>query len=181
MIENAVTFVHNKLKEILTLEDITIDATMGNGFDTLFLAQHSKFVYSFDIQKQALQNTKSLCDDNNISNVSLILDGHQNINNYIKKPVKAVTFNLGYLPGGDKSVKTVLDSTMSALKQSINSLDKKGLIAITVYIGHEGGQAESDALLTYLKTLDKSHFMVLKYEFFNRTNAPYVLLIEKTK
>lgn len=181
MIENAVDFVHNKLKEILSKEDITIDATMGNGYDTLFLASHSKHVFAFDVQEVAITNTKKLCETKNLSNISYILDGHEHIHLYVKESVKAVTFNLGYLPGANKEIKTQVDTTLSALIQALNLIDINGIIAVTVYIGHDGGMKESNAVLEFLKTLDKSHFMVLKYEFFNRKNAPYVLLIEKTK
>ena len=45
---------HAFLAEVVTKEDVVVDATMGNGHDTLFLAKLVKQVYAFDIQEQAV-------------------------------------------------------------------------------------------------------------------------------
>lgn len=50
---------HDFLREIITDQDTVVDATMGNGHDTLFLAKLAKEVYAFDIQEQALSIRKS--------------------------------------------------------------------------------------------------------------------------
>ena len=49
---------HQFLAEVITKEDVVVDATMGNGHDTAFLAQLAGQVYAFDIQEQALVNTQ---------------------------------------------------------------------------------------------------------------------------
>ena len=179
--KDALTFVHSVLKEILTKDDVTIDATCGNGHDTLFLAKESKFVYGFDIQEQAIRNTSKLLKDNKLDNYQLFLDSHRNIANYLHTEVKAVTFNLGYLPGSDKTVITNKKETLIALDTIKDLLCVNGIISLIVYTGHPGGIDESNALLSYVETLPKNRFQIIKYTFLNRSKAPYVLLIEKTK
>ena len=49
----------NKLfiEDVISNGDIVIDATMGNGYDTKYLAEkvgENGFVYSFDIQEEAI-------------------------------------------------------------------------------------------------------------------------------
>ena len=56
--------------------EIAIDATCGNGHDTIFLSEHFKHVYSFDIQELAIKRTKEKMYY--INNVSLYLDDFYN-------------------------------------------------------------------------------------------------------
>jgi Putative rRNA methylase len=53
---------------------------------------------------------------------------------------RLVAFNLGYLPGVDKTLITMPHTTEMALKASSKLLDSKGLISIIVYAGHPGGR-----------------------------------------
>lgn len=179
MVLNVIPFVHKLLNETVSKEDVCIDATMGNGHDTLLLSKLSKKVYAFDIQEQAILSTQELLDNNNVSNVELIHDSHTKIADYVKTKVKAVTFNLGYLPGSDKSVQTNKSSTIQAINQSLELLVKGGLITIILYIGHEGGLTEANYVEEHVSTLNKSHYQVVKYDFINRDKSPYVLVIEK--
>lgn len=177
MIKNVIPFVHDILSETITKKDIVIDATCGNGHDTLFLSELSHHVYAFDIQEMAINNAKELLKD--ASNVTFILDSHAKIRDYVKEKVKAVTFNLGYLPGSDKSIVTVPQSTIEAIKQSLSLLEKNGIVALTLYIGHEGGKQEADFVEDYVSSLDKKTFQVVKYHYLNRKTSPYVILIQK--
>ena len=72
--ETMIEYVHNRIKR--KDYQIAIDFTMGNGHDTLFLSKVAKQVYSFDIQQEALNNTKKLIEDTD--NVNLILASHEN-------------------------------------------------------------------------------------------------------
>ncbi len=179
MIKNVVPFVHDLLKDTLNINDITVDATCGNGHDTLFLATNSKFVYGFDIQELAINNTDRLLQDNGKSNYKLIKDTHAMMSNYITVKVKAITFNLGYLPGSDKSIITRTASTLDAIKNGLSILKTGGLITIILYIGHPGGFQEATKLEEYLKGLPKNNYNVVKYDFINANMSPYVLVIEK--
>lgn len=178
MIRSATKFVHQNIKDILSKNSICVDATCGNGNDTLFLAKTAKKVYAFDIQEQAIVNTKTLINSYNLGNVELIKDSHSNMLNYILDPVDIITFNLGYLPGGDDSV-TTNSSSLEAIDIATKIVASKGLITIIVYIGHDKGKIESEAIFNYVKSLPKTEFNVTKYEFVNKNDSPYVLLIEK--
>ena len=48
------------LTEVVTQDDIVVDATMGNGHDTLFLAKLAKQVYAFDIQEKPWKRPKNV-------------------------------------------------------------------------------------------------------------------------
>jgi|LGVF01.2.fsa_nt_gb SAM-dependent methyltransferase len=179
MIRDVNPFVHDFLENVVSKSDYTVDATCGNGRDTLFLAKLSKHVYSFDIQDLAIRNTKSLIDENNINNVTLIKETHQNMSKYIKNEIKAITFNLGYLPGGDKSIITNENSTVPALQNAIKLLAKNGVITIILYVGHIGGLSEAKAVEEFASALNKNEFKVIKYSFLNTHLPPYVIVIEK--
>lgn len=74
------------------------DFTMGNGHDTAFLCGlvPQGRVYAFDIQPQALENTRLLLAEKGYANATLILDGHEHAKQYIHEPIAAGMFNLGY-------------------------------------------------------------------------------------
>lgn len=179
MLLNVIPFVHQKLKEVVTKEDITVDATCGNGFDTLELAKLSKYVYAFDVQDMAIHYTDLLLKENSLSNYKLIKDSHAFIKNYVIGHIKAVTFNLGYLPGSDKTIQTNESSTIEAIKTSCDLIEKGGIICITLYTGHEGGSVEAIHVEEFCRSLDKKLYKVVKYDFINREKSPYVIIIEK--
>ena len=85
---------HDFLAEVVTKEDMVVDATMGNGHDTLFLAKLAKKVYAFDIQEQALEKTQERLDQAGMTNTQLILQGHETLDQFVTE-VKAGIFNLG--------------------------------------------------------------------------------------
>ena len=125
--------------------DIVIDATCGNGNDTLMLARLAKKVFAFDVQKKAIDNTKKLLEKNNVKNVELINDSHENLEKYLNlylKKISVIMFNLGYLPGWNKNIMTNHKSTLKAIKNSLNYLNKKGIILVTCY-PHEEGKKEA--------------------------------------
>ncbi len=164
----------------LNKEAITVDCTCGNGNDTLFLAKSSKFVYGFDIQKQALEATERLLKENAKSNYRLILDGHENIDKYVKEKCDVILFNLGYLPKGDKAITTVSDTTIKAVEKSLGLLKVNGLLVITCYYGHTEGKKERADLLEYISTLDKKYH-IRKIDTLNSDKCPpEVILVTKT-
>lgn len=185
IIKNSLNQSHDIIKKVVSIGDVVVDATMGNGNDTLFLADlvgPTGKVYSFDIQEKAILNTKEkLSSKNLLSRVELIKDGHQNMDLYIKEPVKAVMFNLGYLPGGDHSISTKGETTVAAIKKAMRLICLNGLISIVVYHGGDTGFEEKEAVLSFIKTIDPSRFTVMKTEFVNQINNPPILIcIEKT-
>ncbi|MCX7905048.1 MAG: class I SAM-dependent methyltransferase, partial [Caloramator sp.] len=172
---------HDYVKNVVKNDDIVVDATLGNGNDTLFLSSlvSDGMVYAFEVQRMAVEKFNIKMREDNINNVEVILDGHENMDKYIDKTVKAVMFNLGYLPGADKSVTTKTETTLIALEKSLKLLQNGGIITIAAYIGHEEGSKESMAVLDYIKTLDPKAYSVMQISYINRNNAPFLVVIEK--
>lgn len=186
MLKQPVSYAHELLKDYIVKGDHVIDATVGNGNDTLLLAQlvgSSGKVYGFDIQEMAIQNTKEkLLLTGQLPHVKLIQDGHENLDKYLEKDAKvsAVSFNLGYLPKGDKSIITQPDTTLEAISHSLNYLRRGGIITIVVYSGHEGGQEEKSAVDKFVAQLKQDQYNVLLYKYVNqRNNPPFLYVIEK--
>jgi len=180
ILNNSLAISHEYIKKVIDKDSVTIDATMGNGNDTLFLSQNSKKVYGFDIQEKAIENTKKLLQKNEVKNVILINDSHSNIDAYVKEPVKCVMFNLGYLPRYNHSISTNHMSTITGIKKSMKLLTKSGLISIVIYHGKDSGFVEKDKVLNFISQIDESQFKVLKFSYENQKNHPPILvLIEK--
>lgn len=175
-------YAHQLLGEILTEGDMAIDATCGNGHDTLFLAQRvgeNGRIFAFDIQEKAIRNTSERLERAGVKErVITILDSHAKMKEHISEEVKAIIFNLGYLPGGDKQVTTKAETTLAALKVSLELLQKGGLLLIVLYPGHEEGKVESDLLLSWAKGLESERYKVLRVDYLNLHNdPPYILAI----
>ncbi len=172
---------HQLVAEAVEEGDTVVDATIGNGHDTLFLARlvgSSGNVIGFDIQEQAIEQTRNRIGESGC--VNLHLDSHGNMERYLEVEVNAVMFNLGYLPGGDQNIITVPASTLSALKTASEHLAIHGVITIVAYIGHEGGSDEASKVDQWTETLCPDHFSVIRYEFSNRKNkAPYLIGIQR--
>lgn len=169
---------HLFLEKHIQKGNTVIDATCGNGHDTLFLTTlvgNEGIVHAYDIQELAILKSKELTKD--YHNIIFHQTSHEFID--VEK-IDAIIFNLGYLPSGDKTITTKSDSTKNALLNLINKFEnnKNMLILIVVYPGHSEGQKESLWLDEYLRNLDTS-FMCSKYQPINQKNAPYILTIEK--
>lgn len=170
---------HDFLAQVITQEDIVVDATMGNGHDTLFLAKLAKQVYAFDIQEQALEKTSQRIQEAGLSNVDLILQGHETVDQFVRE-VKAAIFNLGYLPSADKSIITQPQTTIEALDKLCQMLIKGGRIAIMIYYGHEGGDIERDAVMSFVSHLPQQEYTATIYRTLNQiNNPPFLVMIEK--
>lgn len=165
----------NKVKQIISLnitkDDYVVDMTVGNGNDTLYLCKYAKFVYGFDIQKKAINNTKELLTKNNYSNYQLFLESHVNINKLSN--IKLVLFNLGYLPNGNKDITTMSDTTLEALKNCFNVILDDGFILIVFY-PHEEGKKEANTIINYLDD-NKINYKI--YRNTKNINAPFLLVI----
>lgn len=162
--------------------DTAVDFTMGNGYDTAFLSKTvgaDGHVYSFDIQQAALDSTaKNLKEAGCPENYTLIKDSHHNVLNYVREPIKAGMFNLGYLPGGDKSITTMRETTMPAIKAAISLLDRDAILNVAVYPGHAEGDAEGKMITEYLSTLDRRKICCTQIKILNSPTSPYFMVIE---
>ena len=184
IIKNSLGQSHEMVKQVVVPGDTVIDATAGNGNDTLFLAQlvgDGGKVYSFDIQEPALEKTRHRLELHKVSaQVELIQDGHQNMDKHVTGSVKAVMFNLGYLPGGDHTIGTRAETTIEAVRKAMELICVNGLVSIVVYYGGDSGFEEKEAVMQFLETIDCRKFVVMKTEFVNQVNCPPIFIcIEK--
>ncbi|MGE5677543.1 MAG: class I SAM-dependent methyltransferase [Pseudomonadota bacterium] len=184
LLSNSLAISHEIINRVVKQGDTVVDATMGNGNDTLLLSRlvgKVGTVYSFDIQETALASTrKRLENAGTAENVRLILDGHQNMDKYVPQGIRAVMFNLGYLPKGDHSIGTKADSTIEALKKSMELLIAGGVIMMVIYYGGDSGFEEKEAVLEYIRTIDCKKYSVLVCDFVNQINCPPIAVcIEK--
>ncbi|MGY4689158.1 class I SAM-dependent methyltransferase [Salibacterium sp. K-3] len=185
---NVLTFAKEWIERSLEDGDTAIDATAGNGKDTLHLARcvgGTGSVYSFDIQKQALKQTKQLLIDHHLlERTILVPEGHENAASRIpedsRQKLKTAVFNLGYLPGGDKTVTTRAETTIQAVSGLLDIMKSGSLIFVVVYPGHPEGKIEKDRLEAYASELSQKKVQVLRYEFMNQVNnPPFLLIFEK--
>lgn len=176
--------VQGIVKDYINEGDFVIDATVGNGFDTVFLAEQvgeDGKVYGFDIQNIAINLTNEKLNERKLSKrVTLIEDSHKNVKKYTQNPIKAAMFNLGYLPKGDKKVITRPESTIKAIEEILDLLISGGIISIIAYYGHEGGMEEKHQVSKYLGELDNKKYDVVSIAYENRKmNAPIIYLLRK--
>jgi len=177
----------NYWKTFLKINDIVIDATCGNGYDSLFISQIllplKGKLYCFDIQKKAIESTYSLLKKNltkkDFENIILYNKSHDDFSKHIKTKVNLIIYNLGYLPKSDKTLTTKVETTLSSIQSSFNILSDNGAISITSYPGHEEGYKEEKALISFFSTLDNFKFSVCYHKWLNKEKAPSLFWIEK--
>jgi predicted methyltransferase len=148
-----------------------IDATVGNGHDTLFLARQvgaTGHVYGFDVQQAALDASAARLRAEGVADrASLIHAGHETMARQLpatlRGKVQAIMFNLGYLPGSDRGCITRATSTLPALEQSLALLAPQGVLSLLAYRGHAGGQDEAATVTRWLLGLDAEHYRVHRF------------------
>ena len=179
--------VHTILTNHLQQGDLAIDATAGNGYDTLFLAEQvgpSGKVIAIDIQDCAIRSTREKLESAGlIDRVKLVTDDHAAalrkliVNDHGK--IAAITFNLGYLPGSDKSIQTYAKSTEEALATSIQLLTIGGYLCVTAYRGHSGGTAEAKTVEAFMRKSQKEGHAVDCYEPESSNSPPVLWVLKK--
>ena len=183
MFANVLEVARQLIRGRVQHHDTVIDATMGNGNDTLFLAQLVKErgkVLAYDIQEQAIAKTRERLEREGVADrVELLLASHEEMA-ALNVRAAAIMFNLGYLPGGDKQVTTQPESTIRAIQSGLNLLRPGGIMTIMIYWGHPAGMLEKEAVEAFCQGLDQSRYLALKYQYINQRNqAPYLLAIER--
>lgn len=167
---------HHIVTEFLDNKENAIDGTLGNGYDTDFLSENFKNVYSFDIQQEA-------CDayrDKNLENVNVICDSHHKLKEYITEEIDCIMYNLGFLPGGNKHITTIHEYSLKSIQDGLELLRSGGLMTICIYRGHDEGKIEESCILEYLETLPKSKYGVMLHSFLNRSKvSPMLVVVEK--
>ena len=164
--------------------DTVVDATMGNGHDTQMLCETvgpEGRVWAFDVQAQAVEETRNRLRAQGLDGrAELILSGHEHMAEYVQGPVKAVMFNLGWLPGGDHAVTTRWETTRTAVESALDLLAPMGVLVICAYPGHAEGEREKQELAAFLGGLDNRRDNVLHQRFLNAgPGAPECFVIQK--
>lgn len=169
--------------------DIVVDATFGNGYDTLFLAQtvgEEGYVFGFDIQDLAYENTEKLLKDSAPSaNVRLFLKNHSLMKEIIPVEfhgkVSAIMFNLGYLPQSDKSITTNPQDTDLALRNAVEILKPGGIITVSVYIEQINGAVEHKTVQEFVHKLSGKYFETMHVQYPSRLKTPPELFVIRKK
>lgn len=163
--------------------DRAVDFTMGNGYDTVFLSKTvgaSGSVTAFDIQPAALHSTaKNLRENGCPDNWRLICASHHRVKEFVKGPIKAGMFNLGYLPGaGNKKVTTMRETTLPAVEAAISLLDQDGILLVAVYPGHEEGEREGEELVKYFSGISRFSYSISQFRLLNSPESPFFMIVE---
>lgn len=175
--------LHVLLEKVITKGDCVIDATAGNGHDTVFLASavgDEGKVIAIDIQSEAVESTRRrLCEMRLDHRVDLHQASHADIGQLVALgSVSVIVFNLGYLPGSDRSLITRSETTLKAMAASVVALKKGGVLAMVCYPDHAGGGDEASQVVAFLQGL--RNFRLAKYELLSTHRpAPFVLIAWK--
>jgi len=188
MIQSHLKLAHQYWNAFLKKGDHVIDATCGNGHDSLALAQmvlneKSGGLLCIDIQQKALDAAKLHLNKNlpfsHFKRISYLLGCHSTFPSLSEAP-RLIVYNLGYLPGGDKSVVTTTSKTLKSLERSLEILPPGGALSITCYSGHEEGEKEEEEVLSFARSLSKDDYQVCHHRWLNRSKAPSLFLIQKS-
>ena len=178
----AVAMAHHLLREVVRPGDLVVDATCGNGHDTVALAAMTGpggGVLAIDIQPGAVEATTGYCVATGCAgHVRVVCGGHEDLAGHWQREfpgrgeAMAIVFNLGYLPGGDKAILTRTESTLAALAAALGILAAGGLLVVVCYPGHTGGQEETDSVVAWASALPSTSHQVAAYAFLNQAARP---------
>jgi SAM-dependent methyltransferase len=181
LFQTHLDLAHTYWKRLVEPHDIVIDATCGNGHDTLTLAELTPNgqVYALDVQEAAIQVTKQRLESH-LDRVTILKQSHAEFPNVLKhSSVKLIVYNLGYLPGGDKQQTTITDSTIRSLQHAKELLMPGGVISVTCYPGHPEGEAEEKELLKEISTWNPHEWSCCQHRWLNRKASPSLVLLQK--
>lgn len=157
-----------------------VDATCGNGYDSLFLykivCSLGGHIYSYDIQEEAISSTKQsyLFDEQYITFVN---ESHEQFN--FSGQVSLFVYNLGYLPGGKKEITTTAASSFASVNAALLKLNSEGGIIITCYTGHKEGNYEAHRLIEFAKTLNSLEYTSSRFYCSKSPKAPFVIYVQR--
>lgn len=176
---------HSFLRDFLREGDTAIDATAGNGHDTLFLARlvgNSGRVLAFDIQPGAIEASRRKIEAAGLSaRVAFHHASHARLGQFTPpESAHAVVFNLGYLPGAPHGIITEAAETLRALDAAGTALTPGGLLAAVCYPGHEGGGREAADVEAWFSALPEAGWRIVKFSVPGTLRpAPFLLAAEK--
>ena len=178
---------HLLISELIRPGDTVVDATCGNGHDTLFLCEKvgpTGKVHAFDIQQEAIDSTREKLSSQLIEEprFQLHLKSHHLIQEVVQDEPSVIMFNLGYLPGTDKETITAHEQTILAVENAAAALKVGGMLSIICYPGHEGGDVEAEKILYILSQWDGKKWKTAQYRLLNTLKkAPFLIVAYKVK
>jgi hypothetical protein len=182
-----IDLAHSFWKSFLKKGDIVIDATCGNGHDSLFLVnltitENEGLFFGFDIQKKAIENTFKLLQEslssNQLKRVNLFQRSHEDFSNINANP-KLIVYNLGYLPLSDKNIITTKETTLKSLQSALDIIAPQGAIGIICYRRHIGGLDEEQGILEFLKDLNHNTWEICYHNWLNKELSPTLIWMKK--
>ncbi len=186
---NHIGLAHYFWKKHLKRGDTAVDATCGGGNDTLILAEtclgnNEGAVYGVDIQKAAIEATDSLLEDRlpaaQYDRVTLLHASHAPLPSEILK-ADLIVYNLGYLPGSDRAIKTLSSTSIKSLESALDRLSERGMVSIMLYPGHHEGLFEAHTILNWTSALPKELYSLSHHYRPNQAKSPSLLIIQKKK
>jgi len=189
-LQGIVHIAQQTIQRFLKPGDIAVDATVGAGYDTLFLTKTvgpKGHVYGFDIQDEALARaTATLTKADLMDGVTLFNTGHETMADHLPPEthgsIKAFSFNLGFLPASASPVTTLADTSLAAIETAMELLHRRGIISIAIYGGHPQGQIEQQRLKAWAANVPFDEFRIASYEFTNKSrNQETLLLMERAR
>ncbi len=151
--------VKEELREVIRAGEYCIDGTVGNGYDTVFLAEcvgEGGKVMGFDVQGDAISNTKKRLEEAGLLDRVILQElGHERMGEVVPEDwmgkVGCVMFNLGYLPGGNKGVITSEETSLRGIEEAVKLVRVGGMVSVMIYRGHEGGKEEYEAIVNWVE------------------------------
>jgi tRNA G37 N-methylase Trm5 len=186
LFQSHIDLAHHYWKALVKEDDIVVDATCGNGHDTLFLAKlKPQKLYSIDLQARALDSAKKLLlshlSAEECASIEFVEGNHQTFpKEILSESVKLLVYNFGYLPGADKSITTLAESSLQSLKTALSLIVGGGAISLTCYPGHAEGLREEKSLLAFIETLNPREWSCCLHRWSNRNQAPNLLFLQKS-
>ena len=175
------------LREVIGAGDLVIDATAGNGHDTVFLAEcvgPGGRVLAFDVQAAAIAAAQERVRAAGlVLRVEFFQESHAMMDTRAAPgTVAAVMFNLGYLPGEDHRVMTQPATTLQGLECASGLLREGGGLAVVCYPGHPGGALEAAAVERWFEALAERGWRVARYGALGtRRPAPFLLFASRAR
>lgn len=178
---------HAILETHIAPGDCVIDATVGNGHDTLFLTGQvtsTGVVYGFDIQACALDATAKYLTGRSgekVADVRLFHICHSMMDACIdsvhQQQISCVMFNLGYLPGGDHAFTTGPATTIKAIQCALRLLRPGGVISIIVYRAHDDAELEARAVADEVTASESTALIWTRYKPEAKKSPPPLLYV----
>eukprot|EP00271_Cylindrocystis_brebissonii_P020267 TRINITY_DN6643_c0_g1_i1.p1 TRINITY_DN6643_c0_g1~~TRINITY_DN6643_c0_g1_i1.p1 ORF type:complete len:287 (-),score=11.68 TRINITY_DN6643_c0_g1_i1:442-1302(-) len=195
------TLAHQLWRQVVTPGDLVVDATCGNGHDTLAMAlmtlrncgpaadaattrRGMGRVIALDLQDQAVESTRALLSQSltpdELTAVDIIRLCHSQLGECVpESSASLVVFNLGYLPGGEKEMVTKRSTTLRALESATSVVAPGGLISVMAYVGHPEGWEEFESVRDFAASLPATEWVCTLHETLNRVACPRLLLLSR--